>query len=70
MRARIVIVDDELDVAELFRRQFRKELRVAHRHGAHWRLCSVSAPRRSTLRRGVVRYGFETPDCACSGGQG
>ena len=21
-------------------------------------------------RRTVVRYGFETPDCACSGGQG
>ena len=52
MRARIVIVDDEPDVAELFRQQFRKELRVALRHGAHRRLCSASAPRRSTLRRG------------------
>ena len=44
MRARIVIVDDEPDVAELFRQQFRKELRVALRHGAHGGLQRVSAP--------------------------
>ena len=31
-----------------------------------------AAPYVSSLRKsgGVVRYGFETPDCACSGGQG